>query len=86
VLPFASSTGPKKRQNVAPSDTEAAQRRGQQSAPDVTANRTKAQKHMIRIMSTRGGKGFRRLRSAETSLAPYKTGDARPPSGERRAS
>ncbi|GAA2736700.1 hypothetical protein GCM10009867_21890 [Pedococcus aerophilus] len=71
---------------MAPSDTAAAKRQGKEPAPDLTANRTKAQKHMIRIMSTRGGKGFRRLRSAETSLAPYKTGDARPPSGERRAS
>jgi hypothetical protein len=42
-----------------------------------TYKRSKAQERLIKIMTKRGGKGFRILRSAETTMKHYKRPERR---------
>ena len=62
-----------------PSETDHSAPTTSAVADDWTLGRTAAQKQMVRTMTKRGAKGFRRLKSAETSLTPYKPGKAKPP-------
>jgi hypothetical protein len=55
--------------------TSRSSRGKKQNDVPTTTPRSKSEERMIRLMTQKGGKGFRVLRSAETGLKTYKRKD-----------